>query len=1701
MPVLIKVSSHGDLSNQKEVIRNADVIELTEAGDITLDIAPDQIASLSRSEDDLIIELLTGETITLGNFFLYESESHLYLQGADFDGEIWLADIAADPVPGPLPVAFNAVADTFEELDGGMFLAGAMGAGLAALAASGASGGGGSSSGSRDETAENDEPSDDSDTVGDGEVDDGEGLDTLAPSVGLDPVVTNDETPALGGTVDDPDATVVVTVDGKDYEAVNNGDGTWSLPDGALDPLPEGDNEISVTATDGAGNSSTETETVTVDQTAPEVTFDTEVTNDDTPALSGTVDDPDATVVVTVDGKDYEAVNNGDGTWSLPDGALDPLAEGNNDITVTATDAVGNETVVTGTLTVDTTAPAAPTINPTDGTLLAGSAEAGSRVDIDVDGDGSPDYSVMADSAGNWSVDLDPDLADGTEVTATATDAAGNESPEASATVDMSTPDITPPAAPTIGGALDDVGTITGSLSSGDSTDDTTPTLSGTAEANSTVTIFQDGGEIGAVVADGSGNWSYTPAALTDGSYSFTATATDAAGNESGLSAAFELNVDTSAPAAPTINPTDGTLLAGSAEAGSTVEIDVDGDGSPDYSVMADSAGNWSVDLDPDLADGTEVTATATDAAGNVSPESSATVDMSTPDITPPAAPTIGGALDDVGTITGSLSSGDSTDDTTPTLSGTAEANSTVTIFQDGSEIGTATADGSGNWSFTPAALADGSYSYTVTATDAAGNESGTSPAFELTIDTTAPTTGDGSNSIAFDDGGDELLSATEAGSVTLSGVIEAGATVDGISISDGVTTLNVAAGDISVDGSGNVSVAGQDLSGLANGTLTVTMTVSDAAGNSGDITDTTTLDTTGPATGDGSNAIAFDDGGDELLSAAEASSVTLSGTVESGATVDGIAISDGVTTLNVAAGDISVDGSGNVSVAGQDLSGLADGTLTVTMTVSDAAGNSGDITDTTTLDTTAPAAPVIDPTDGTVITGTAEANSTVNIDVGDDGSIDYTVVADGSGNWSVDADPDIADATVITATATDAAGNVSPEGSVTVDAGLVDVTPPAQPVISHAGDDVAPLTDDLASGDSTNDTTPTLVGTAEAGSTVEIFQDGGSVATVTADGSGNWSYTSAALADATYEFTVTAEDAAGNTSVLSAPFELTIDTTAPAAPTIVSAADDVGALTDPLSSGDSTDDTTPTLTGTSEANSTVTIFQDGSEIGTATADGSGDWTFTPAMLADGSYSFTATATDAAGNDSALSAAFALTIDTAIDADADGSTVSIDSITVDDGVDNADFITSDTSLLINGTLDLDDGTSLSVEFDGTTYTAADSELSVDGSGNWTLDLTASPLAEGSYSATATATDAAGNSVSDSKSVVVQANAAPVVTASSSTLLGLVGADALDLIDLSTQALTAFDRDGNLEQVEIVYNPLLAVLNNGWSYSADLADELGISVNVVTNTVLITGLVTDSTLTITAAGGGVIDNLAINELLASVTLDSAVLNADLLAAITITATDSDGLSDSAGAGSLADANVLDTGDDALIEGTPGNGDETLDGTSASDRLYGYDGNDTLNGNGGDDLLRGGAGDDVLNGDGGDDLLIYDGLGSDTFNGGDGEDVLLLTGDGIVLDFVDSASGDYIDPTRVNDIEQISLGGSGANDLILDEDAIVALTDADDLLYVTGDQGDSVQLDGAVQTGTGTTAGGNDYVEYQLGVAIVQVDDDLTVIGAV
>ncbi|AOK38745.1 calcium-binding protein [Burkholderia cenocepacia] len=1514
-------------------------------------------------------------------------------------------------------------------------------------------------------------------------------IDTTAPAL---PTVNATDGTSLSGTAE-AGATVNIDTNGDgtpDATVTADPSGAWTYTPST--PLPIG-TVIGVTATDAAGNTGPSASvTVTGDTTAPAAPIVVSVT-DDVGSIVGllttgaTTDDTTPTLSGTAEAG--STVNVYDGTTLLGTTTADPsgnwtftpttaLGEGAHSLTVTATDTAGNVSVPSTAfnLTIDTTAPSIPTVNATDGTSLSGTAEAGATVNIDTNGDGTPDATVTADPSGVWTYTPSTPLPIGTVIGVTATDAAGNTGPSASVTV---TGDTTAPGAPVIGTVTDDAGSVVGAIASGGSTDDATPTLSGTAEAGSTVSVYDGTTLLGTTTADPSGNWTFTPTtALGEGAHSLTVTATDTAGNVSVPSTAFDLTIDTTAPAIPTVNATDGTSLSGTAEAGATVNIDTNGDGTPDATVTADPGGAWTYTPSTPLPAGTVIGVTATDAAGNTGPSASVTV---TGDTTAPAAPIVVSVTDDVGSIVGLLTTGATTDDATPTLSGTAEAGSTVSVYDGTTLLGTTTADPSGNWTFTPTtALGEGAHSLTVTATDTAGNVSVPSTAFDLTIDTTAPAL--------------PTVNATDG--TSLSGTAEAGATVNIDTNGDGTPDATVTA-----DPSGAWTYTPS--TPLPIGTV-IGVTATDAAGNTGPSASVTvTGDTTAPAapivvsvTDDVGSIVGLLTTG----ATTDDTTPTLAGTAEAGSTVS---VYDGTTLL----GTTTADPSGNWTFT--PTTALGEGAHSLTVTATDTAGNVSPPSTTfdLTIDTTAPALPTVNATDGTSLSGTAEAGATINIDTNGDGTPDATVTADPSGAWTYTPSTPLPIGTVIGVTATDAAGNTGPSASVTV----ADLTAPAAPIIGTVTDDVGSVVGAIISGGSTDDATPTLSGTAEAGSTVSVYDGTTLLGTTTADPSGNWTFTpTTGLGEGAHSITVTATDTAGNVSPPSTAFNLTIDTTAPALPTvnatdgtslsgtaeagatvnidtngdgtpdatvtadpsgawtytpstplpigtvigvtatdaagntgpsasvtvsdltapaapiIGTVTDDVGSIVGLLTTGATTDDTTPTLAGTAEAGSTVSVYDGTTLLGTTTAGPSGNWTFTPATgLGEGAHSITVTATDTAGNVSPPSAAFAITVDTT----APTATATLTTLTDNTGVPN-DWITGDTTPTLSGTLNaaLGAGEVVQVSLDGGAHWT---NATVNGT-NWTW-YTPGVLSAANYTATVRVVDAAGNlGPTTSQLFTIDPNVAPVVSAQASgNLLGIVGANLLNLIDFSTQqAFSASDYNNNLDHVTLHYGGLLGLGALQFNANQALANELGLHFNVVNNPGILGIIGPSSDLTITATDGGPIDNLRLNEFLGSITLNGGLISISALDSVTISATDKTGLSASATAGQLLNASLLGSTQSAsIIEGTSGS--DTVTGTSGNDRLYGYGGDDVLNGGDGNDLLRGGAGNDTLNGGNGNDILIG-GAGNDTLTGGAGTDVFLWevvgadntggNGHDVITDFQlasgpTDTSGDKIDLSKL------------------------------------------------------------------------------------
>ncbi|HHK4226406.1 TPA: Ig-like domain-containing protein [Pseudomonas aeruginosa] len=1312
------------------------ILKLSQSSNVALDVAPESVAGYSKSGSDLIVQLKTGESVRIANFYAEgQPSSQLFLADKDKLVAVDLPPVAAD---GPLMAGYipqESLAG-FESLTGAGVLGGmsagtallvgaaAIGAGVAISNSSGGGGGGGSSV----------------------------PPDTTPPKAASGLKIAPDGSSISGQAEAGASVGIDTNGDGKpDLTVIADANGNFTAP---LNPPLTNGQTVAVVVTDPAGNASPPAQVTAPDTTAPAPATDVQVAPDGS-SVTGKAE-PGSTVGVDTDGDgqpDTTVVVGPGGSFEVP---LNPPLTNGETVTVIVTDPAGNSSTPVTVEAPDTTAPAPATdvqVAP-DGSSVTGNAEPGATVGVDTDGDGQPDTTVVVGPGGNFEVPLNPPLTNGETVTVIVTDPAGNSSTPVTAEA----PDF--PDAPQVNASNGSV-------------------LSGTAEAGVTIVITDgNGNPIGQTSADANGNWSFTPGSqLPDGTV-VNVVARDAAGNSS---PATSITVDGVAPNAPVVEPSNGSELSGTAEPGSSVTL-TDGNGNPIGQTTADANGNWSFTPSTPLPDGTVVNVVARDAAGNSSPPASVTVDAvapATPTVDPSNGTTLSGTAEPGSSVTltdgngnpigqvtadgsgnwtftpstplpnGTVVNATATDPSgnasspasvtvdavapaTPvvnpsngtTLSGTAEPGATVTLTDgNGNPIGQVTADGSGNWSFTPTTPLPNGTVVNATATDASGN---TSAGSSVTVDSVAPAT--------------PVINPSNG--TTLSGTAEPGSSV---TLTDGNGNP---IGQVTSDGSGNWSFTPS--TPLADGTV-VNATATDPAGNTSG-QGSTTVDGVAPATptvnlsngsslsgtaepgstviltdgngnpiaevtADGSgnwtytpstpiangtvvNVVAQDAAGNNSPGASvtvdsqapaapvlnPSNGTTLSGTAEPGATVT---LTDG---NGNPIGQVTADGSGNWSFTPG--TPLANGTV-VNATASDPTGNTS-APASTTVDSVAPAAPVVNPSNGAEISGTAEPGATVTLTDGSGNPIGQ-VTADGSGNWSFTPSTPLADGTVVNATATDPAGNTGGQGSTTVDA-----IAPATPTVN------------LSNGSS-------LSGTAEPGSTVILTDGNGNpIAEVTADGSGNWTYTPPTpIANGTV-VNVVAEDAAGNSSP---PATVTVDSSAPPAP-VINPSNGV------------------VISGTAEAGATVTLTDGGGNpIGQVTADGSGNWSFTPGTpLANGTV-IVATATDPTGNPGPQAA-------TTVDAVAPPAPV----------IDPSNGTTISGTAEAGAKVILTDGNGNPI-----------GETTADGSGNWTF-TPATPLANGTV-VNAVAQDPAGNTgPQGSTTVDAVAPNTPVVNPSNGNLL-------------------------------------------------------------------------------------------------------------------------------------------------------------------------------------------------------------------------------------------------------------------------------------------------------------------------------------------
>lgn len=1196
--------------------------------------------------------------------------------------------------------------------------------------------------------------------------------DGATPGTALNPgETTRDTTPTLSGSGTPGDTVNIYDGATKIGEAEIDGDGNWSwTPE---DPLPDGTYDLSLTVTnqDSAGNESAPSTpvTITIDTDAPgqpgiptvtdsvsQITGPVDnggTTNDPRPVLSGTGTPNDViTIYDQVGTGEPQAVGSvtvdGSGNWSWrPESNI---GEGTHQYTATATDEAGNESLPsTGiTITVDTLAPDTPLIGSIGGAQNGGSTNDNTPV---IGGGGTTGETVIIYNNGvevdrveiangEWSYTL-PTQTDGPlNITVAAVDDAGNLSPVSpvfSVTVDTQAPTV-----PQIDAVSDSQ--LTNSVLY---TRDGSPTLTGIGEPGSSVTVSVDGTPSPVVVVvQPNGTWSWTAdPALAEGPHTFSVAASDAAGNTSASSGDLSVTVDTLLPATPT-NITiaaEGTPLTGTADDGTTVTVR-DAGGNIIGTGVA-TGGTFSIALSPAQLDPATLTLFATDAAGNASPTT--TFDVPDSPLILPAVPVITAINDDADPVTGDVKD-KTTNDTTPTLTGTADPGSVITIYLDGALVPLTeiVADTDGNWSYTPLLpLAEGPHTFAVTATNTGtGATSGQSPIATVTVDLTDPTAP--AIGAVTDDVGPVIGPIADGQSTndnrpTLTGTGTAGDTITVYDDGDPLGTVVV----------GPTGTWSYTPPALDDGSHTLTVTATDPAGNesapSAGITIVVDTVSTTPVitsvTDNAGNAATPVPSGDPTND----TTPTLTGSAEPNSVV---AIFDGATQI----GTVAADGTGAWTFTPE--TALGEGTHDFTVRATDPQGNVSQPSNawSVEIDLTAPQVPTIvtvsdnapggatgpltagQVTNDTTptLSGTGQAGTIIH--VLNNGVEIGTTTVDGSGNWTFTPDPVLTDGTYnLRVNASDDVGNVSANSPVF--AFTVDTAGPAAPVVTTVIDDVSPGTGTLASDGSTNDTRPTFNGTGEVGATVHVIVDDVEIGTAVVNAQGNWTFTpTTELGEGPHVITFNATDAAGNTGVTSPPFNLTVDTSVPEAPVFTPATDDAGTVLGPVASGQSTDDTTPTLNGTAAANATITIYESGREVGTAVADANGVWSFTTGTLANGSHTWTATVTDAAGNVSPASPGFTLVVDTAAPV-APVITQAIDDVGTITGAIGSGQTTNDPLPRLVGTSEPLATVNI---YEGTTLVGTGT---ADADGNWTVDITV-PLGTGSHTFTAEATDQAGN---------------------------------------------------------------------------------------------------------------------------------------------------------------------------------------------------------------------------------------------------------------------------------------------------------------------------------------------------------------------
>lgn len=1184
-------------------------------------------------------------------------------------------------------------------------------------------------------------------------------------------------------------STVTVTIGISTFTTVLDASGNWSVgvPASVVSALANGTVTINASVTDAAGNSGSTTHQVTVNTGLPTITFNAisgdNVLNADEKGQPLTISGGStglatgAQVTVSLNGHNYSATTDAAGNWTLtvPVSDLAALGQANYTVSASATSAAGNTASSQANLLVDSGLPGV-TINTVAGDDIINAAEAGADQTISgvvtraAAGDtvtvtlGGNTYTAQVQPDLSWSISVPTDdlqaLGNGDlTITASVTNANGNTgSGTRDITIDANLPGL---RVDTVAG--DD---IVNSIEHGQALVITGGSSGLNAGAVLTVTI-NSVAYSATVQADGS--WSVgIPAANVSawpaGPLTVDVAGQSSAGNPVSVSHPFTVDLMAVAISINTVASDDvinaaekGTdlTLSGSTsgiESGQTVIVTF---GGKTYTASVAANGSWSVTVPAAelaaLPDGAaNVQASVSSVSGNSASATHAySVDASAPTLT---INTI--ASDDI------LNAAEAGSPLTISGTSTAETGQTVTVTLNGATYsGNVQADGS--WSTTVpaadmAALRDGDASAQVRVTNVNGNSA--TATHEYSVDSAAPTVT--INTIASDN----IINASEAA---------AGVTVSGTSTAQTGQTLTVTLNGtnyqttVPADGSWSLTLPASDLTALANNGYTLTATVSDLAGNPGSASKGVTVDTTAPVIS--FNTVAGDDAINNVEhTQAQIISGTATGAVAGDRLVVTIAGQQYVT---------STDASGNwsVGVPASVISGLADGTVTISATITDSAGNSSTQTHNVQVNTAAVSLSV-STISGDNLINAAEAGSALtlsgtgtNLAAGTVVTVllngkGYSATIQSNGSWSVNVPAAdvaaLADGTsyTVSASAQDSAGNSSTASRSVA----VDLTAPVISINTVSTDDrlnAAEQQQPLTLNGSTS---------AEVGQTVTVTF-GGKTYTATVAANGTWALNVpaadlAALGQGAQTITASVNDRAGNPG--QATHALTVDTVAPTVTIATVVGDDI------INNAEQLAGQTISGTTTAEVGQTVTVTFNG-QTWSATVGSGGSWSvFIPAQqfagLSDGSYTISATVSDQAGNPGSASRGVTL--------NGDVPTVTINTFASDDVVNAAEH---GSSLVISGTTTAPVGQTLTLTLNGKTYTTT---VQTGGSWSYTLgsaDVTA--LADGNaYVINASVSNAIGNTGSSNHTITVDLSA-PAMGINIDSLQADTGLSASDFI--------------------------------------------------------------------------------------------------------------------------------------------------------------------------------------------------------------------------------------------------------------------------------------------------------------------------------